>query len=63
MGGVETLAELRRLDPDALAIATTGYGDETATHDLQSRGFARVIAKPFLPHELHATLRAVWPRA
>jgi CheY-like chemotaxis protein/nitrogen-specific signal transduction histidine kinase len=61
MGGLETLAELRRLTPKVLAIATTGYAAEAAVSELQRRGFARVITKPFLLHELYATIKAVLP--
>jgi PAS domain S-box-containing protein len=58
MGGVEALMELRRIDPNFLAIATTGYA---ASADLRSHGFVGVIAKPFMIHELCATISAVLP--
>jgi signal transduction histidine kinase/CheY-like chemotaxis protein len=61
MGGVETLAELQRLDPGVLAIATTGYAAESASPNLQARGFAHVMAKPFLLHEILAIIKAVLP--
>lgn len=63
MGAVETLAELRALDPDVLALATTGYADQRALDSLQKQGFSRVIAKPFLLHELYATIKAVLPQS
>jgi two-component system cell cycle sensor histidine kinase/response regulator CckA len=61
MGGIETLSELRRLDPAVLAIAMTGNSDEASVNDMESKGFARVVAKPFLLHELQAVIKAVSP--
>jgi PAS domain S-box-containing protein len=58
MGGVETIKELRRIEPAQLAIATTGYAESA---DLRSCGFVRVLAKPFMIHELCATISAVLP--
>lgn len=59
MGGVETLSRLRQIDPRLLAIATTGYADETVKQDLLARGFVHVLPKPFLIHELLGTVKAV----
>lgn len=59
MGGVDALEALRREDTDVLAIATTGYATDETTRQLETLGFARVLAKPFLIHELQATIRAV----
>jgi two-component system, cell cycle sensor histidine kinase and response regulator CckA len=58
MGGIEAIQELRRMDPNLPAIATTGYA---ASADLRSHGFVGVIAKPFMLHELCATISAVLP--
>jgi CheY-like chemotaxis protein len=59
MGGVEALARLREVEPRVLAIATTGYSEETLGEDLRASGFARVLPKPFLMHELVGTITAV----
>ena len=59
MGGVEALAKLRRLEPRVVAIATTGYSDDGAQDDLRTQGFVHVLPKPFLPHELLGTIKAV----
>jgi CheY-like chemotaxis protein len=61
MGGVEALAKLRQIEPGFLALATTGYADEVEGHGLKAAGFVRVIAKPFMLHELCATIKAVLP--
>jgi len=63
MGGEATLAELKRLDPGVLAIAMTGSVSESSTSRLLECGFARVLRKPFLLHELHGTIKAVLARA
>jgi CheY-like chemotaxis protein len=61
MGGVEALAKLRQIEPGFLALATTGYADEVQGHGLKAAGFVRVIAKPFMLHELCATIKAILP--
>src|SRR5512133_651692 len=52
LGGVDTLAALRRLDSQVPAIAATGYADEHATAQLLAGGFQHVLGKPFPIHEL-----------
>jgi len=59
MGGVEALARLRECEPRVVAIATTGYSEETLGEDLRASGFVRVLPKPFLMHELVGTITAV----
>ena len=61
MGGVETIQRIHALKPNVLAIAMTGYADDEVVRDLKQNGFAQVIAKPFLLHELFATIQAVLP--
>lgn len=61
MGGAETLAKLRQCDPNLLAIAITGYADESLLPELRSSGFARMLAKPFMLHELCSTIKALLP--
>ena len=62
VGGVEALQRIRAMKPDVLAIAMTGFADEEVVRELKQNGFAQVIAKPFLLHELFATIQAVLPR-
>lgn len=61
MGGVETLSAMRRSDKDVPAIASTGYSDQVTTTYLLEHGFAAVLGKPFLVHELLATIGTVLP--
>jgi CheY-like chemotaxis protein len=62
MGGVETLAALRALDPDVRAIATSGYSDDPAIADHRRTGFAAGLAKPFSPMALGQVVRRVLGR-
>jgi PAS domain S-box-containing protein len=60
MGGQQTLAALRELDPQVRAVMFTGYSDAVADEQAHgSGGFKAVLAKPFEPHELIRTLRSV----
>jgi signal transduction histidine kinase/DNA-binding response OmpR family regulator len=61
VGGAEALARLRNFDPNLLAIAITGYADEELLPGLHSSGFARMLAKPFMLHELCSTIKAILP--
>lgn len=46
LGGADTLAELRRLDPQVKAIISSGYGD-TAPTGATPEGQVATIAKPY----------------
>jgi two-component system, cell cycle sensor histidine kinase and response regulator CckA len=61
MGGVETLSEMRRSDKTVPAIASTGYSDQVTTMYLLEHGFSAVLGKPFLAHELLATIGTTLP--
>jgi DNA-binding NarL/FixJ family response regulator len=47
MGGVETLKLLKRLDPDVVAIAASGYSNDPVMSDHTAFGFAARLSKPF----------------
>jgi hypothetical protein len=49
-----------QMDPTVLAVATTGSVGGSSTDELLEHGFARALRKPFLLHELDATI--VLPR-
>ncbi|HAS17630.1 MAG TPA: hypothetical protein DCR39_07050 [Nitrospiraceae bacterium] len=52
MGGVETIKELQRLDPDVMAIVSSGYSDDPILSDYEKYGFKGVAAKPYKVTEL-----------
>ncbi len=59
MGGVETLEELRQIDPGVRAVASSGYASDPVLADPQRFGFSAAVAKPFRLTELDRTIRSV----
>ncbi len=57
MGGVETLAEMQREDPDVRAVVTSGYSDDPVLSNPTAHGFLGVIPKPFTKSEILAVIR------
>jgi len=47
IGGPETLARLRQIDPGVRAVLSSGYTDHPAVTDWAGMGFAAFIAKPY----------------
>jgi PAS domain S-box-containing protein len=58
MGGVATLAALRAMDADIVALACTGEADETAAAEVKAQGFVGLLGKPFWGHELASMVKA-----
>ncbi len=56
LGGVETIARLRRIDPEVNAIICSGYADEAALSEFLSYGFRGALPKPFTRRELAEAL-------
>jgi CheY-like chemotaxis protein len=56
MGGVETLAQLRTLDPSLRAIASSGYSSDPVMADPSKFGFQATLAKPYAIADLSRTL-------
>ena len=52
MNGKECYQELRKIDPDVIAILTTGYGQEGMAQDLHGEGIHGFIRKPYRTQEL-----------
>jgi CheY-like chemotaxis protein len=59
IGGVEALAELRRIDPDVKAVATSGYATDPVLADHLARGFVGRLKKPYRMEEVKALLAEV----
>ncbi len=59
MSGSETTEELRKLDPFATVIASSGYFEEAATDGCLRDGFAGVLSKPYDLEQLSAALHRV----
>jgi PAS domain S-box-containing protein len=59
MGGARTIVELHKIDPHASVIVSSGYSDDPVFVDPKKYGFVAAIPKPYLAHELYATIKAV----
>ena len=57
LGGKETLAVLRELDPGVKAIVSSGYSNDPVMADFAAYGFKGIVAKPYTAQEL---LQAVY---
>ncbi len=56
MGGEECIRELRRIDPDIVAIVTSGYSNDPILINYGDYGFKAVLPKPFNAEQLSALL-------
>lgn len=52
MGGLETMAVLRRIDPRVKAIISSGYANDPVMSDYKQYGFCGFVAKPYKFGEL-----------
>lgn len=52
MGGLRTIEKLRTVDPNVLAIVSSGYSDDPVMAQPAAYGFAAVLPKPYEPVEL-----------
>jgi two-component system cell cycle sensor histidine kinase/response regulator CckA len=59
MGGLETVQQLRRIDPAVVAIACSGYFEGGVMADPARHGFAGVLAKPYVRDDLVKALGLV----
>jgi len=58
-GGVETMRQLLEMDPEILAIVSSGYSDAPAMSSPASFGFKGVLPKPYAPSELRAAVHRI----
>jgi signal transduction histidine kinase/ActR/RegA family two-component response regulator len=59
MGGVETAAKLKQLDPASRLIVSSGYSDAPVMSEFEDYGFDAVILKPWTVKEISDVLRRV----
>jgi PAS domain S-box-containing protein len=59
LGGKDTVAKLRQLDPRIKAIVSSGYSDDPIMADFRKYGFSGVIAKPYKISEVGRLLQEV----
>ncbi len=58
MGGQETMAHLRRIDPSVKAIVASGYVDDPVMSHYRTYGFSAAMVKPYLLETVREALRA-----
>ena len=56
MGGLETLARLRAIDPQVTALISSGYANNPVVADWAYYGFSGVVAKPYTIAQLQEAL-------
>ena len=56
MGGLQTLTQLREIDPQVQAIVCSGYSNDEVIANYSRYGFVAVLHKPFKLEELSETL-------
>jgi nitrogen-specific signal transduction histidine kinase/ActR/RegA family two-component response regulator len=59
MGGKAAVKELLEIDPDVVAIVSSGYSNDTIMANYRHYGFSGVIAKPYQLEELAEALHTV----
>jgi PAS domain S-box-containing protein len=62
MGGKDTLQELRRIDPEVLAVVSSGYNEDPVMTDPLRFGFAAVLPKPYALKDLTDLLAKTLPK-
>lgn len=59
MGGKEAVQQLKMMDPQVRALASSGYSDDLVMADFNKYGFSKIIAKPYKIAELSKVLEEV----
>lgn len=59
MGGLRTMEKLRAMDPNVLAIVSSGYSDDPVMAQPSAYGFTAVLPKPYEPVELIRLVKSV----
>ena|GEM_PF-2151548 len=62
MNGIETFAEIRKLDQDVPVILSSGYSGEAIAARFDIKGFAAFLSKPYKLQELEEKLADLWRR-
>jgi PAS domain S-box-containing protein len=62
MGGRETIAKLREIDPDVRAIVSSDHGPDPIRENFREHGFHGVVEKPYHFGELTAAINSLMKR-
>jgi two-component system, cell cycle sensor histidine kinase and response regulator CckA len=60
MGGKETIRQLRMLDPNVVAIVSSGYSNDPVMANFRDYGFAGVVPKPYSSADLAAAIEELF---
>jgi two-component system, cell cycle sensor histidine kinase and response regulator CckA len=60
MGGVRTMEKLRQMDPEVLAIVSSGYSDDPVMARPADYGFAAVLPKPYEPGDMIRLVKSIF---
>jgi len=59
LGGQEAAEKLKRIDPGAKVIVSSGYSDDRVLADFQNFGFSDVLVKPYKADDLAKVINNV----
>jgi len=62
MGGKDAVKKLLEIDPEAIAIASSGYSEDPVMARYQEYGFAGVVSKPYSLNDLELSLKEIIAR-
>jgi len=58
MGGIETIQELKHMDPEVKALVSSGYANSLVLSEYGSYGFSGALTKPFLMKDLKTAIKS-----
>jgi signal transduction histidine kinase/CheY-like chemotaxis protein len=59
LGGAETMARLRAIDPEVRAIVSSGYSQDPVLAEFRQHGFKGMVPKPYVVRELIEVINQV----
>jgi len=59
MGGAETFAQLKRIDPDVRVLLSSGYSIDGQANEILNQGCSGFIQKPFSIQEMSSKIRDI----
>ncbi len=63
IGGAEAMEHIRRIDPEVVAIVSSGYSDDPVMANHEKYGFSGVLPKPYDPMDLRKLVAEVLERS
>lgn len=58
VGGQKAVADIRQMDPEVFAVATSGYSNDPVMANPSHYGFSKVLSKPFTQAEIFKVIRS-----